>query len=157
MTLQDVTIRWNSIILIEAGDILMQTQRQDDSMMEEHLRISFILQFFQQHRCIVFVTARTTCPVYASHFALTIQYHELDADSRQALWSNMLSGEGDNISRRDIEELSRVTVNGRAMRNIHMTAKILARSSKQPLSLHHLKTAAKMQGQVEGAGYHLYW
>jgi hypothetical protein len=62
------------------------------------------------------------------------------------------------------------------MRNIHITAKALARSrylltpfparflinpnallSKQPLSLHHLKTAAKTHAQVEGAGYHLYW
>lgn len=42
-----------------------------------------------------------------------IQYPELDADSRQILWSNMLAGEGDNISRRDIEELSRVPVNGK--------------------------------------------
>jgi len=153
----DMARTWNAIILIEAGDILMQTQRENDPIMEEHIRISTILEFFQHHRCIVFVTARTTCPVYMSHFALTIQYHELDADSRQTLWSSMLSSEGDNISRRDIEELSRVAVNGRAMRNIHMTAKVLARSRKQPLSLHHLKTAAKTQGQVEGAGYHLYW
>lgn len=29
--------------------------------------------------------------------------------------------------------------------------------SKQPLSLHHLKTAAKTHAQAEGAGYHLYW
>ncbi|KAJ8596719.1 hypothetical protein M405DRAFT_102264 [Rhizopogon salebrosus TDB-379] len=153
----EVARTWNAMILIEAGDILMQTQRQNDPIMEEHIRISTILEFFQQHRCIVFVTARTTCSVYMSHFALTIQYQELDPDSRQTLWSNMLSGEADNISRRDIEELSRVAVNGRAMRNIHMAAKVLARSRKQPLSLHHLKTAAKTQGQVEGAGYHLYW
>ncbi|OAX38591.1 hypothetical protein K503DRAFT_717985 [Rhizopogon vinicolor AM-OR11-026] len=156
-SLQDAAMSWNAIILIEAGDILMQTQRQNDPIMEEHIRISTILEFFQKHRCIVFVTARTTCPVYMSHFALTFEYRELDADSRQTMWSNMLSGEGDSISRRDIEELSRVIVNGRAMRNIHMTAKVLARASKQPLSLHHLKTAAKTQGQVEGAGYHLYW
>ncbi|KAG1868139.1 hypothetical protein C8R48DRAFT_671601 [Suillus tomentosus] len=126
--------------------ILMQTQRHEP-VIEEHLRISAILDFFERHRCIVFVTARTT----------SIQYPELDGDSRQTMWSSMLSEEADNISRRDIEELSRVAVNGRAMRNIHTTAKALARSRKQPISLYHLKTAAKIQGQVEGAGYHLYW
>lgn len=152
----DAARSWNAIVLIEAGDILMQTQRHEP-IMEEHIRISTILEFFEQHRCIVFVTARTTCTAYMSHFAMTIQYPELDGDSRQIMWTNMLSGEGNNISRRDIEELSRVAVNGRAMRNIHTMAKALARSSKQPLSLCHLKTAAKTQGQVEGAGYHLYW
>lgn len=152
----DAARSWNAIVLIEAGDILMQTQRHEP-IMEEHIRISTILEFFEQHRCIVFVTARTTCSAYMSHFAMTIQYPELDGDSRQTMWSNMLSGEANKISRRDIEELSRVAVNGRAMRNIHTTAKALARSSKQPLSLCHLKTAAKTQGQVEGAGYHLYW
>ncbi|OJA12438.1 hypothetical protein AZE42_08205 [Rhizopogon vesiculosus] len=165
---------WNAIILIEAGDVLLQTHNHDPMAcihsffsllglpltflkMAEYVRTSTILEFFQYHRCIVFVTARNTCPVYVSHFSLTIQYHELDPDSRQILWSNMLSGEGDSISHRDIEELSKVAVNGRAMRNIHITAKALARSSKQSLSLHHLKTAAKRHGQVEGAGYHLYW
>ncbi|KAG2156425.1 hypothetical protein DEU56DRAFT_234799 [Suillus clintonianus] len=152
----DAARTWNAIVLIEAGDILMQTQRLEP-IMEEHIRISTTLEFFEQHRCLVFVTARTTCTAYMSHFAMTIQYPELDADSRQVMWSNMLSGEESNISRRDIEELSRVAVNGRAMKNIHKTAKALARSSKQPLSLCHLKTAAKTQGQVEGAGYHLYW
>ncbi|OAX33053.1 hypothetical protein K503DRAFT_776013 [Rhizopogon vinicolor AM-OR11-026] len=147
---------WNAIILIEAGDVLLQTYN-NNPMMDEYVRISTILEFFQYHRCIVFVTARNTCPIYVSHFSLTIQYHELDPDSRQILWSNMLSGEGDNISHRDIEELSRVAVNGRAMRSIRITAKALARSSKQSLSLHHLKTAAKRHGQVEGEGYHLYW
>ncbi|KAG1892077.1 hypothetical protein F4604DRAFT_1697243 [Suillus subluteus] len=152
----DAARSWNAIVLIEAGDILMQTQRHEP-IMEEHIRISTILEFFEQHRCIVFVTARTTCTAYMSHFAMTIQYPELDCDSRQIMWSNMLSGEANNISRRDIEELSRIAVNGRAMRNIHTMAKALARSSKQPLSLCYLKTAAKTQGQVEGAGYHLYW
>ncbi|KAG1752416.1 uncharacterized protein EDB91DRAFT_1243185 [Suillus paluster] len=102
---------WNAIVLIEAGDILMQTQRHEP-IMEEDIRISTTLNFFEQHRCIVFVTARNTCTAYMSHFAMAIQYHELDADSRQILWSNMLSGEGYTISRRDIEELSRVAVNG---------------------------------------------
>lgn len=152
----DAARSWNAIVLIEAGDILMQTQRHEP-IMEDLVRISTILEFFEQHRCIVFVTARTTSTAYMSHFAMTIQYPELDGDSRQTMWTNMLSGEENNISRRDIEELSRVAVNGRAMRNIHTTAKALARSSKQPLSLHHLKTAAKTQGQAEGAGYHLYW
>ncbi|KAG1782930.1 hypothetical protein EV702DRAFT_1274453 [Suillus placidus] len=152
----DAARSWNAIVLIEAGDILMQTQRHEP-IMEDHVRISTILEFFEQHRCIVFVTARTTSTAYMSHFAMTIQYPELDGDSRQTMWSNMLSGEENNISRRDIEELSRVAVNGRAMRNIHTTAKALARSSKQPLSLYHLRTAAKTQGQAEGAGYHLYW
>lgn len=152
----DAARSWNAIVLIEAGDILMQTQRHEP-IMEEHVRISTIFEFFEQHRCIVFVTARAPCTAYMSHFAMTIQYPELDGDSRQTMWSNMLSGEGNNISRRDIEEMSRIAVNGRAMKNIHTTAKALARSSKQPLSLHHLKTAAKTQGQVEGAGYHLYW
>lgn len=152
----DAARSWNAIVLIEAGDILMQTQRHEP-LMDDHVRISTILEFFEQHRCIVFVTAKTTCTAYMSHFAMTIQYPELDCDSRQTMWSNMLSGEANNISRRDIEELSRVAVNGRAMRNIHTTAKALARSSKQPLSLYHLKTAAKTQGQAEGAGYHLYW
>ncbi|KAG1768716.1 hypothetical protein EDD22DRAFT_949400 [Suillus occidentalis] len=152
----DAARSWNAIVLIEAGDILMQTQRHEP-IMEDHARISTILEFFEQHRCIVFVTARTTCTAFMSHFAMTIQYPELDCDSRQTMWSNMLAGEANNISRRDIEELSRIAVNGRAMRNIHTTAKALARSSKRPLSLFHLKTAAKTQGQAEGAGYHLYW
>ncbi|KAG0703848.1 hypothetical protein DFH29DRAFT_914338, partial [Suillus ampliporus] len=107
----DAARTWNAIVLIEAGDILMQTQRLEP-IMEEQIRISTVLEFFEQHRCIVFITARTTCTGFMSHFAMAIQYHELDGDSRQALWSNMLSGEGDNISRRDIEELSRVAVNG---------------------------------------------
>lgn len=152
----DAARSWNAIVLIEAGDILMQTQRHEP-IMEDHVRVSTILEFFEQHRCIAFVTARTTCTAFMSHFAMTIQYPELDCDSRQTMWSNMLAGEANNISRRDIEELSRIAVNGRAMRNIHTTAKALARSSKQPLSLYHLKTAAKTQGQAEGAGYHLYW
>ncbi|KAG2155138.1 uncharacterized protein EDB93DRAFT_1131428 [Suillus bovinus] len=152
----DVVRSWNAIVLIETGDILMQTQRHEP-IMEEHDRISMILEFFERHRCIVFVTARTTCAAYMSHFAIAIQYPELDNDSRQTMWSNMLSQEANNISRRDIEELSRVAVNGRAMRNIHTTAKALAHYSKKPVSLHHLKTAAKTQGQVEGAGHHLYW
>jgi hypothetical protein len=42
-----------------------------------------------------------------------IQYPELDCDSRQTMWSNMLAGEANNISRRDIEELSRIAVNGK--------------------------------------------
>ncbi|KAG1806459.1 uncharacterized protein HD556DRAFT_1436418 [Suillus plorans] len=108
----DIARSWNAIILIEAGDILMQTQRHEP-IMEEHHRISAILDFFERHRCIVFVTARTTCTAYMSHFAITIQYPELDGDSRQTMWSSMLTEEADNISRRDIEELSRVAVNGK--------------------------------------------
>jgi hypothetical protein len=39
--------------------------------MAEYVRTSTILEFFQYHRCIVFVTARNTCPVYVSHFSLS--------------------------------------------------------------------------------------
>jgi hypothetical protein len=93
--------------------------------MEEHIRISTVLEFFQQHQFLVFVTARTTYPMYMFHLLLyhqyrahrititAIQYYELDADSCQTLWSSMLSSEGDNISRRDIEDLSRVAVNSK--------------------------------------------
>jgi hypothetical protein len=63
------------------------------------LEYMFYLLIYHQHR--------------AHHiYIIAIQYQELDPDSRQTLWSNMLSGEADNISRRDIEELSRVAVNG---------------------------------------------
>src|SRR6267154_4680053 len=66
--------------------ILMQTQRHEpivcinlssrcvtliSSKMEEYIRISTVLEFFERHRCIVFVTARATCAEYMSHFALS--------------------------------------------------------------------------------------
>jgi hypothetical protein len=42
--------------------------------MEDHVRISTILEFFEQHRCIVFVTARTTCTAFMSHFAMSTDF-----------------------------------------------------------------------------------
>jgi hypothetical protein len=52
-----------------------------------------------------------------SHISISINYKDLDNESRFKVWNNLLNTSGNNLSQEDIFQLSQVEMNGREIKN----------------------------------------
>lgn len=83
-------------------------------------------------------------PAFHSRIHVTINYASLSVESRRHIWQTFL-GPDSRLPAEDVDRLSRVDLNGRQIKNVLKTARMLARSQEQEGAGHH-----GHDGQVQG-------
>ena len=69
-------------------------------------------------------------PAFHSRIHVTVNYPNLSAESRKHIWQTFL-GKESAVPDKDIDHLSQVDLNGRQIKNMLKTARMLARSEEQ--------------------------
>lgn len=88
---------------------------------------------------------------FKSRIDLVLPYKDLDELTRRSLWTTFANDnpdEGSAMSEADLDSLSHHELNGREIRNIVKTAKLLAKSMNQTLQLKHLTELLNMRERI---------
>ncbi|PQK08094.1 hypothetical protein BB8028_0001g01730 [Beauveria bassiana] len=93
---------------------------------------------------------------FQSRIHLTLEYPNLDAQARRAIWSTFLdraasegmAGKGDDFDEAALSMLSSIDLNGRQIKNTMKMAQLLAMQTGARLTLGHVKTVLRIQGQM---------
>ena len=84
---------------------------------------------------------------FESRIHLTIHYPALDIPSRLHVWKTFIQM-GDLETRlgdKDLKTLAKIEVNGRQIKNIIKTARLLSKQEKAPLAMKHVEMVLKVK------------
>lgn len=84
---------------------------------------------------------------FESRIHLTIHYPPLDIPSRLYVWKTFVTM-GDletRLSDEDLASLAKIEVNGRQIKNIVKTARLLSKKDKKPLTIEHVEMVLKVK------------
>jgi ATP-dependent 26S proteasome regulatory subunit len=81
-------------------------------------------------------------PAFQSRIHISLDYQELSIDSRKTVWHNFLntSTQDHTITKVQLDELARMNMNGRQIKNILKIARLLASRKEEKLSHEHILT-----------------
>jgi SpoVK/Ycf46/Vps4 family AAA+-type ATPase len=84
---------------------------------------------------------------FESRIHLVIHYPPLDAPSRLHIWKTFVRmGNLDcGLDEKDLKYLAELDANGRQIKNIIKTARLLSKQEKLPLSMDHIKMVLKVK------------
>jgi hypothetical protein len=84
---------------------------------------------------------------FESRIHLTIHYPTLDTTSRLHIWTTFarMGNSESRLSDRDLETLAKNEINGREIKNIIKTARLLSKQQKVPLAIEHVEMVLKVK------------
>ena len=84
---------------------------------------------------------------FQSRIHISLEYSELSIASRRHVWSNFLgvSAQTEDFSKDDLDELAGYTMNGREIKNVVRTAKLLASKRWEALGIEHVRTVLAIE------------
>ena len=111
--------------------------------------IAEFLQKLEYFPSLLFLTtnhAESLDPAIASRVHLTINYPELNVESRLTIWRNFLdfANPPAALSWEEIEFLSGIELNGRRIKNVVKTAQIMAKTEKRAIRLDDIKKVMRI-------------
>lgn len=135
--------RWNAILLLDEADVFLEQRSLHE--LERNKLVSIFLRVLEYYEGTMFLTTnrvQTFDPAFQSRIHISLDYAELSIDSRKTVWKNFLdsSSQEHTISGEQVQELARMNVNGRQIKNILKIARLLASRKDEKLTLEHIKT-----------------
>ncbi|KAG2341118.1 P-loop containing nucleoside triphosphate hydrolase protein [Suillus weaverae] len=154
---------WNAVIVVNDADRFLESKQTHRD------RINTVLRQFESNDCISFWVSSTCDDTLLTRFSTVVDFPELDATARRRLWlghfglndpaaimwnsertlisSSFVDQKGmdHSLLLRDIEKLSRHQLDGRMIDDIVRSARALATSNGEHLSIHHIKVVMKVQ------------
>jgi len=84
---------------------------------------------------------------FESRIHLTIHYPALDVPSRLHIWKTFvqMGGVESQLGDEDLEILANIEVNGRQIKNIIKTARLLSKQAKTPLVIEHIMKVLRVK------------
>jgi hypothetical protein len=117
--------RWNAVLQFDECEIFLARRGSD---LERSAIVGIFLRLLDYYQGILFLTTNrwdVLDHAVLSRVMLKLDYPDLDAAARAAIWRTMLSAAGLDLSDGMLEELAAVDINGRQIRNLTRLAKIL--------------------------------
>ncbi len=127
----EIAHAWDAIILIDEADIFMEKRSTNDLV--RNAMVSIFLRLLENYQGIMFLT--TNRPehfdeAFKSRITINIGYNELNEDSRNKIWINLLKASNITLSIEDINILTKTQMNGRQIKNCIRMGQCLAKESK---------------------------
>lgn len=85
-------------------------------------------------------------PAFQSRIHISLDYQELSVKSRRTVWKNFLDNSPQEhiVTKEQLDELARMNVNGRQIKNILKIARLLATRKEAKLSHEHIVTTLEV-------------
>ncbi|KAK7753053.1 hypothetical protein SLS62_005003 [Diatrype stigma] len=152
-TILQLCAHWKAVLLLDECDVFLE-KRSSANMSQNKLVAVFLrlLEYYQG--CLILTSNRVQDidPAFESRIHLTIEYPELDADSRYQIWWNFLHGsehaqaKSSSIREPHVRDLAKRELNGRQIKNIIKTSRLLAARDGVALNIEHIRTVLRVSG-----------
>jgi len=143
--------RWKAVLLIDECDMYLE-KRSDESPQRNHV-VSQFLRELEYYPSLLFLTTnreRVLDPAIYSRIHLTINYPALDKDSRMAIWKTFLEREDNaTVTPDELERLADLEINGRRIKNITKTARIMAKRLGRGIAFGDIRNVMRITEGVE--------
>jgi SpoVK/Ycf46/Vps4 family AAA+-type ATPase len=112
------------------------------------------LRILEYYEGILFLTTNRVQvfdEAFHSRIHVSINYPELSATSRRHIWSNFLtiSGQNHDLTETDLDTLAEIVINGRQIKNVIKTARLIAMRKNAPLSMEHIQTVMSVMENIQ--------
>ncbi|PWY77830.1 P-loop containing nucleoside triphosphate hydrolase protein [Aspergillus eucalypticola CBS 122712] len=138
--------KWGAVLLLGEADIFTQEHNPSDPK-ERELYHAFLplLEYFEGVLFLASNRVEVIGPTLESRIDVAIHYPRLDSESRRHIWTRLL-GKSDRkaFSEGEIFNLGDCDLNGREIRDVLNTARVLARYRDTKLSYKHVLTALQL-------------
>ncbi|KAL4812159.1 P-loop containing nucleoside triphosphate hydrolase protein [Aspergillus spinulosporus] len=133
--------KWNTILLLDECDVFLQERSMGH--LEHNRIVAVFLRLLEYYRGTLIMTTNRSDTIdnaFQSRIDLTLQYPELDASSKKDIWRRFIPRSNPEaiLSDEDYDRLSRMSMNGRQIKNTAKISTILASRQKQRLGMDHL-------------------
>lgn len=110
------------------------------------------LRILEYYEGILFLTTNRVDNIdaaFQSRIHISLAYGDLSVSSRRHVWSNFLSAssKAHAFSDHDLDELAAHAMNGREIKNVLKTAKLLASKRGAELGVEHVKTVLAIENR----------
>lgn len=156
---------WDAVLLLDEADVFMET-RNSESLARNVLTSSRLLEptnlFSADPQSSFAVLGTTEAPCssrrtashpstrpFKSRLDLIRPYYDLSPEARGAVWVNFIKHQGNCASifgDCDFDELAKVKLNGREIKNSVKTALVLV--GKDPLTMEHIRVVLGIRERV---------
>lgn len=148
--LQDILemcTRWNSVLLLDEADVFLEQRSLHE--LERNKLVSIFLRVLEYYEGTMFLTTnrvQTFDPAFQSRIHISLDYQELSVASRKTVWTNFLnsSAQEHTITADQLDDLARMNINGRQIKNILKIARLLASRKEAKLSHDYIVTTLEV-------------
>lgn len=132
----EMIAKWNAVLLLDECDVFLEKRSTHD--LERNKLVSIFLRVLEYYEGILFLTTNRIDNIdaaFQSRIHVSMSYPDLNDESRRHIWENFLRGlEVENEwSAKDLDELAKVQLNGRQIKNVLKSAALLSARKKMPL------------------------
>lgn len=143
--------KWRAVLLLDECDVFLEARSTHD--LERNALVSIFLRVLEYYEGILFLTTNRVGnidPAFQSRIHVSIAYSNLTAESRRAIWSNLLESPGlpHEMEEGDLKELAEVKLNGRQIKNVLKTAQLLAMKRGGILRRELVETVLAIEGEA---------
>lgn len=150
----EMSTKWDAVLLLDEADVFLEARSTHD--LERNKLVSIFLRLLEYYEGILFLTSNRVGNIdaaFESRIHLSLDYPELDEDSRKTVWRNFLvrgaAGSGvalaTGVSEEQINVLAQAQLNGRQIKNILKTSQLLASDKNEELKYEHIQTVVRLR------------
>ncbi|MCJ1465286.1 hypothetical protein MMC07_003902 [Pseudocyphellaria aurata] len=157
----EMSTKWNAVLLLDEADVFLEQRSAHD--LERNKLVSIFLRILEYYEGILFLTTNRVDHIdaaFQSRIHISIKYQELSASSRRHVWANFLqnaaskAGTGarpqHTFSDADLDRLAENPMNGREIKNVLKTAKLLAGKQGVELGVQQVETVLNIEKRHVG-------
>ncbi|KAF4537722.1 AAA family ATPase [Lasiodiplodia theobromae] len=144
---------WNAACLIDEADVFLQARSASNLAQNE--MVSIFLRRLEYYQGILFLTSNRyddIDPAFRSRIDFILPFKDLDAHSARSIWKaflkDMSRGQID-VSDDELSELATWRLNGREIKNMVKTGKVLAASEGENLNMGHLRVLYEIRERMK--------
>lgn len=143
----EMCTRWHSVLLLDEADVFLEERSLHE--LERNKLVSIFLRVLEYFEGTMFLTTNrvnTFDPAFASRIHISLNYKELSTASRRTVWKNFLdnSPQEHAITTQELDDLARLDMNGRQIKNILKIARLLATRQDAKLDREHIMTTLEV-------------
>jgi len=151
VTAFELASKWKAVLLIDECDLYLE--KRSDASPKRNRLVSRFLKELEYYPSLLFLTTnreKALDPAIYSRIHLTINYPALDVASRRIIWKTFMNHEkNSDLNDAELDKLASVIVNGRRIRNITKTARIMARRADRGICFSDVQQVLRITEGVE--------
>ncbi|KAJ4421393.1 hypothetical protein N0V82_003774 [Gnomoniopsis sp. IMI 355080] len=138
---------WEAMLLLDEADIFLAARTDHDIARNE--LVAVFLTKLEYYQGVCFLTTnriKSLDHAFQSRIDLFLPYANLTPEARRQVWENFIERAGRGkfeVSERGLEELSKIQLNGREIKNLIKSAHLLSLKDGEVISLTRLQTLAE--------------
>ncbi|KAL8636478.1 MAG: hypothetical protein Q9228_006128 [Teloschistes exilis] len=129
--------KWKCVLLLDEADVFLQARSLVD--LERNALVSIFLRRLEYYQGILILTTNrvsTIDPAFQSRIHFSIQYPDLDTESRRIIWRNFVKSP--EVTEAEFSQLAEWKLNGRQIKNTVACAKSIAWEEGAELGKRHV-------------------